>query len=184
MTNCSNMGEKSAKSRKNRQNRGKSGKNGHNWNLFSTNQSQRELKFLFKLCSIFFRSGSIKTRHESSAYKSKSQSTAFAMSFTYKRKINGPRIEPWGTPHERFPGKDNSFSIFTKNVLFSKYDLYQEMVDSPNPKHAILFKNISWSIVSNAFCKSIRIIPVNIPLSIPDKILLFNNERHVSVEYF
>ena len=50
--------------------------------LFSTNQLQRELKFLFKLFSIRSKSVSLKIRQESSAYRSKSQSTAHAMSFT------------------------------------------------------------------------------------------------------
>ena len=63
-------------------------------NLFSTNQSQRELKFLFKFVYIVF------------------------TSFTYKRKISGPRIDPCGTPQERSPGEESSFSILTKNVLF------------------------------------------------------------------
>ena len=78
-------------------------------NLFSTNQSQRELKFLFKLASIVFTSGPVKTKQESSAYKNKSQSTELDISFTYKRKIRGPRIDPCGTPQDRSPDKENYF---------------------------------------------------------------------------
>ena len=88
-------------------------------NLFSTNQ-QRELKFLFKFASIVFTSGPVKTRQESSAYKSKSQSTELDISFTYKRKIRGPRIDPCGTPQGRSPSEENVFSTLTKNVLFVK----------------------------------------------------------------
>ena len=36
----------------------------------------------------------IDVKHESSAYRSRLQSTACAMSFTYTRKMSGPRIDP------------------------------------------------------------------------------------------
>ena len=46
------------------------------------------------------------------------------------------------------------------------------------------FKSMSWLIVSNAFWRSIKIIPVTKPSSKPFKILSFKKERHVSVEWF
>ena len=46
------------------------------------------------------------------------------------------------------------------------------------------FKSMSWLIVSNAFWRSIKIIPVTKPSSKPFKILSFEKERHVSVEWF
>ena len=106
------------------------------------------------------------------------------ISFTYNKNINGPSIDPWGTPHVRFPGFEFLFSTLTTNVRFSRYDLYHAMADLLKPKHDILLKKISWLIVSNAFCKSISIIPVSIPFSIPLKILLFNKDRQESVECF
>ena len=44
-------------------------------NLLSANQSQMELKFLFRFSSIHFKYLSVKIRQESSAYRSKFQST-------------------------------------------------------------------------------------------------------------
>ena len=76
------------------------------------------MKFLFKFVYIVFTSGPVKTRHESSAYKNRSHSTELDISFTYNRKISRPRIDPCGTPQERSPGEESSFSILTKNVLF------------------------------------------------------------------
>ena len=70
-------------------------------NLFSTNQSQSELKFLFKFVAVVFKSGPVKTRQQSSDYKRRSQSTEFDISFTYKRQIRGPKMKPWGTPQDR-----------------------------------------------------------------------------------
>ena len=86
---------------------------------------------------------SVKIRHESSAYRSRSQFTDWDMSFTYKRNISGPSIEPCGTPHKRLPGLENSFSIFTKNVLLCKYDFNQAILSLLKPRHYNLSKNIS-----------------------------------------
>ena len=71
-------------------------------NLFSTNQSQRELKFLFKFASIVFKSGPVNTRQESSAYGRRSQSTELD-------KLRGPIIDPCDTPQERSPGEESFF---------------------------------------------------------------------------
>ena len=42
------------------------------------------------------------------------------------------------------------------------------MEESLKPKHTILSTKISWPIVSNAFCRSIKIIPVNTTFQILD----------------
>ena len=53
-----------------------------------------ELKFLCKVVFIFSMPLSLKIKQESCAYRNRSQSTARVMSFTYMRKMNGPRIDP------------------------------------------------------------------------------------------
>ena len=73
------------------------------------------MEFLFNCFSISLTLLSPNTRQESSAYRSKSQSTAYGMSFTYKRKMSGPIKEPCGTPHDNSPGDEKSFPMFTKN---------------------------------------------------------------------
>ena len=42
---------------------------------------------------------------------------------------------------------------------------------------------MSWLIVSNAFWRSIRIIPVTKPSSKPFKILSFKKERHAKLDF-
>ena len=63
-----------------------------------------KIEILFKFASIHFKSGPVNTRQESSAYRRRSHSTELDMSFTYKRKFRGPRIDPCGTPQVRSPG--------------------------------------------------------------------------------
>ena len=62
--------------------------------LLSMNYSQRELKSLFSCSSIVLVSFAVYIRQVSSAYNNSSELTACGISFTYKRKSNGPRIEP------------------------------------------------------------------------------------------
>ena len=96
-----------------------------------------------------------------------SQSTARAMSFTYMRKMSGPRIDPRGTPRDKIPGVEHYFPILTVNERSWRQDANHEMVESLKPKDTILSRKFSWSIVSNAFCRSVKIIPVKIPFSNP-----------------
>ena len=132
--------------------------------LLSTNQSQRELKLLFNRFSISLTLLSPNTRQESFAYRSKSQSTACGMSFTYKRKMSGPSIEPCGTPHVNSPGDEKSFPMFSKKVRLVRYYRNQNKTESGKRRCFIFSRKISWSIVSNAFCRS---IPVKILFSSP-----------------
>ena len=75
-------------------------------NLFSTNQSQRELKYILKFASIVFKSGPVNTRQESSAHRRRSQLTELDMSFKYKITFRGPRMDSCGTPQVRYPGEE------------------------------------------------------------------------------
>ena len=52
---------------------------------------------------------------------------ACGMSFTYKRKMTKPRIEPCGTPYNNSPGDEKSFPMFTKKAWFVRYDRNENM---------------------------------------------------------
>ena len=48
------------------------------------------------------------------------------MSFTHKRATRGHIVDPCGTPQVSFPGSECSLSTLTVNIIFCRYDLYQE----------------------------------------------------------
>ena len=84
-------------------------------------------------------------------------------------------MDPCVTPQEFSPKSENLFS--------EKYDLNHFLVLSEN-LIALSFRNkISWSMVSNAFCRSINIIPVNKPLSNHFKILFVKKDKHRFAEW-
>ena len=76
-------------------------------------------------------------------------------------------MDPWGTPHRRFPGSEKISLIWTLNFLFDRSDLNYLVISSENPINSILFIKMSWFTVSKAFCKSIKIILVERPDSKP-----------------
>ena len=83
----------------------------------------------------------------------------------HKLKIKGDQgyyLE--GTPHETCPDFDETSFIQTNCFLSDKYDLNQ-LTDS-TPMTFNLSHKISWSTVSNAFCRSNIIIPVNNPFAL------------------
>ena len=96
------------------------------------------------------------------------------------------QIKKFITHQELFCGKNMLVAEvtfkFTLNFLYDRYDLNQRMTFLENPKNSILLIRISWLIVSNAFWRSMSIIPVWRPDSKPVAILLFRYERHESVE--
>ena len=77
-------------------------------------------------------------------------------------------MDPCGTPQEISP---KSESFFTRNILSERYDLNHFMVLSENLIGLSFCNKISWSVVSNAFCRSIN-ISVNKPSSNPCQTLL------------
>ena len=91
------------------------------------------------------------------------------VSHLYIRKRSVPKIDPCGTPQFISPASEKTFSSVTKNFLFERYDWNHLMTDCLKPIHSIFCKSTVWSNVSNAFCRSPRIIPVWNPLSIPLK---------------
>ena len=128
-----------------------------NWmlSLLSRNYSHRLLKSLFNCFSISVTRLCWKIRQESSAYSNSSEDTACFISLTYIRKSKEPRIDPWGTPHEISEMLEYLFSVLTKNARSVKYEWNQFTVSSQKPIAFNFSKSILWSIVSNAFWRSI-----------------------------
>ena len=85
-------------------------------------------------------------------------------------------MDPCGTPQ-------SSSSIFTRNILSRRYDSNHFIVLSDNLIALKFCNKISWSIVSNSFCRSINIIPVNKPSSNPLKLLSVKKDKERFVEW-
>ena len=102
--------------------------------------------------------------HESSAYSSKSDLEACFKSFMDKRNSKGPKME-----HH------------SSNLLHLK--MIYLTVCLEKPMCSILFKRNVWFIVSNAFCKSIKTIPVSNPQSKPVRILSVKKDKQKFVEW-
>ena len=79
------------------------------------------------------------------------------------------------------PGSEKDLFKFTFNFLYHRYDFKQIMKSLENPKNSILLIRLSWLIVSNAFWRSMSIIPVWRPDSKPVSILLFRYKKHEPV---
>ena len=93
-------------------------------------------------------------------YGNNSQSTACFMSLTYSRNKKGPNI------------KDRNTRIFTLNV-YSKTSIWKvrlKPVRKSKSRHFL--SKMSWFMVSKAFSRSMRIIPVNRPESKPVSIFI------------
>ena len=88
-----------------------------------------------------------------------SLSTACGISLIYIKKSSGSNIEPCGTPHVIDALSEHAFFILTINILFQRYDVYHLIASSVKPRKGFFQTKIK----SNAFCKSIRIIPVRKP---------------------
>ena len=86
-------------------------------NLLFTIQLQSTLKCLFSAISVSVILLCWNIKQLSSAYSNSQESTAFDISFIYNRKRSGPEMDPWGTPHRRFPGSEKIFLIKTLSVL-------------------------------------------------------------------
>ena len=64
------------------------------------------------------------------------------MSFIYRKNRSGPKIDPWGTPHESRPGSKKDLFKFNLNFLYDRYDLNKRMTSLENPKNSILLIRI------------------------------------------
>ena len=61
-----------------------------------------------------------KTRHVSSAYKNRLHLTAIGISLTYIKNNKGPKIDPYGTPHDMLETAEKEFSKSTVNLRFDR----------------------------------------------------------------
>ena len=93
-------------------------------------------------------------------------------------------MDPCGTPYRKSPEDEDLSWIFTWNFLLDKYDLYHSITSRENPNDGIFRSNILWSIISNAFWRSINITPVRRPESKPLDILPVKKDRQKSIEWF
>ena len=59
-----------------------------------------------------------KTRHVSLAYKSRLHLTAIGISLTYIKNHKGPKIDPYGTPHDMLQ-TEKEFSKSTVNLPYN-----------------------------------------------------------------
>ena len=106
---------------------------------------------------------------------------AYGKSFIYIRKRSDPSIDLYGTLQFISPESEKTFSSVTKKFLCERRDWNHLMNYSLKPIHSFFCKSTVWSIVSNAFCRSTRIIPVWNTLSIPLKIKPASCTRRESV---
>ena len=80
-------------------------------------------------------------------------------------------MDPCGTPHCKSAEVENLSSVFTWTFLLGRYDLYQSITSREDLNDGIFRSNVLWSMVSNAFRKSIEITPLRRPESKPSDIL-------------
>ena len=87
-------------------------------------------------------------------------------------------MDPCGTLQEV---RKFAFNIY-KKYLFRKIWFKPFIVLSENLIALSFCNKISWSIMSNSFCRSINIIPVNKPSSNPFETLSVKKDKHRFVE--
>ena len=151
--------------------------------LLSTNQSHMFPKSLFNcfLISLIFLLW--KTSHVPSAYKNRLHLTAIGISLSYIK--NNKERRKTLVAHRMIClklWKRNSWNLpYNYNLIDKIWN--QLTVWSGKPIILNFFKSISWLTVSNAFWRSIKIIPVTATSSKPFKILAFKKERHISIEW-
>ena len=92
-------------------------------------------------------------------------------------------MNPCGTPQDIFPKSESFFSIFARNIPSKWYDLSHLIVLSENQIALSFCNKILLSIVSNAFFRSISIIPVKKPSPNPFKTLSVKKDKHGFVEW-
>ena len=102
---------------------------------------------------------------------------------TQIKNINGPETEPCGTQHDIFLKSESWFSISMKNIRSQRYDQNHLIHWSKKPIASRFFIKISLFIVSKAFCRSIKIIPVSSKSSSkPFRTLSVKKDRHSLVK--
>ena len=74
-------------------------------------------------------------------------------------------MDPCGTLQCKSAEVESFSWTFTWNFLLDRHDLYQTITSRENPKDGIFRSNILWSLVSNAFWRSVKITLVRRPES-------------------
>lgn len=143
------------------------------------NHSHRLLISWFKRVSILVTYLCWKARQESSTYSNSSGETAYFIPLTYIRKSKGEEsiLEAHNT--EFFRCLSTYFQCLLRMPEWNQLTVWSQKSVTFNFSNSIL-----WSIVWNAFWRSISVVPVNRPLSNHFKILWFRYEKHKSVECF
>ena len=109
--------------------------------------------------------------------------TALYISLMYNKKNNGPRTDPWGTPHFTKPISDYTPLSTVNWRLLIRYDLENIFAWPRIPQQSNFRNIISWSTVSNAFLKSIN-IPITQFLSSRRRLILsVISINAIAVEY-
>jgi hypothetical protein len=73
-------------------------------------------------------------------------------SLMYNRNSNGPKIEPWGTPHLINCSDETDLFIWHFWRWFERYDFSKLTANCPfTPYHSYFLSRMLWSTVSNAF---------------------------------
>ena len=150
--------------------------------LLSTNHSHKLVKSLFNWCSIVWTFLCWYVKPESSAYKNKSEWTAWGILLACSKNRRGSKVDPWKTPQVILDKSEKCLFILTLNARCDKCDLNHAIAFSGKPIACYLRRTISWFIVS-AFWRSISIIPVESLLSKPFSILSLTKGRQKSVEW-
>ena len=91
-------------------------------------------------------------------------------------------MDPWGIPQIMRVVSEKLFSTCTVKILLDRSHSNHFVTSLEKPIHFIYSISILWSIVSKAFCKLIKIIPVNNPKSNAFATSSCRYERQESVE--
>ena len=97
--------------------------------------------------------------YESSAYKSKVDSTACGISFTYVKNKRGPNIDHHGTLKGIFPKSESFVSILRRNIFSERQDLIHCEVPFEN------LIALSFSHDLKAFLKNRKKFETSFPVS-------------------
>ena len=82
------------------------------------------------------------------------------------------KVQKWIlVEHRKSAEVENLSWAFTWSFLLDRYDLYQLITSCENPNNGIFRSHILWSVVTNAFWRSIKITAVRRPESKPLDIL-------------
>ena len=83
----------------------------------------------------------------------------------HKAKSSGPRTDPCGTPHFTSHIEESTPFITVNCFLLPRYDIKKLFACPRIPYLSNMSSNISWTTVSNAFVRSMKILMAQFPSS-------------------